>query len=208
MSGGQITIVAGGWSVRDVSLESLCGRIIGVNDAAYNLPCADIVVSMDRLWAEHRWSWLCRRASTARLRRSAVQNLDTTPETDAGWLHIFECDHESTCFSDEHGTLHGTHSGYCALNLAYQLRPSRLYLLGFDMCRDSRGRASWHAPYSWTQPSGATSNGKYAVWAKQFIDAAERFAAIGCDVWNVSPASAITAFPKMTPREYARECER
>lgn len=208
MSGGQITIVAGGWSVRDVSLAHLCGQIIGVNDAAFNLPVVDIVVSMDRRWTEYRWGWICRRARSAWLRRSAVQNLDYSQEAAAGWLHIFECDHESTRFSDAAGTLNGTNSGLVALNLAYQLRPSRLYLLGFDMCRDRvTGRASWHAPYPWA-PSGATSNGKYATWSKQFSEAAACFADIGCDVWNVSPASAITAFAKMSPAEYRRECER
>lgn len=206
MSGLQITVVAGGWSVRDISLAHLCGQIIGVNDAACHLPAVDIVVSMDRRWTEYRWRWLCRRARTAWLRRSAVQNLDYSREVAAGWLHVFECDHESTRFSDVLGRLNGTNSGLVALNLAYQLQPSRLYLLGFDMCRD-RARASWHAPYPWA-PSGATSNGKYAAWAKQFHEAADCFAGIGCDVWNVSPASAITAFPKMTAAEYRKECER
>lgn len=204
---GHITVVAGGWSVRDVSRAHLCGQIIAVNDAAFNLPTVDVVVSMDRRWTEHRWGWLCRRASATWLRRSAVQNLDCSREIAAGWLHIFDCDHESTRFSDVPGTLNGTNSGLVALNLAYQLQPSRLYLLGFDMCRDRAGRASWHAPYSWA-PSGATSNGKYAKWARQFSEAAASFAGIGCDVWNVSPASAITAFAKMTPAEYRRECER
>lgn len=208
MSGGQITIVAGGWSVRDISLERLCGQIIGVNDAACNLPFVDVVVSMDRLWTEHRWSWLCRRASTTWLRRSAIQNIDAAQETAAGWLHVFDCDHESTRFSEERGRLNGTSSGMCALNLAWQMRPSCVYLLGFDCCRDNRGRASWYAPYSWAQPAGATSNGKYAEWARQFSEVAWQFGAIGCDVWNVSPGSAITAFAKMTPREYAQECER
>lgn len=206
MSGAHISIVAGGWSVRDVSLAHLCGQIIGVNDAACNLPAVDAVVSMDRLWAEHRWDWLCRRASETWLRRSAVQNLDFTNEAAAGWLHVFECDNESARFSEERGTLNGTNSGLVALNLAYQMRPSRLYLLGFDMCRDRKGRTSWHAPYPWA-PAGATSNGKYAAWAQQFADAANAFAAIGCEVWNVSPASAITAFAKMSPAEYRKEFE-
>lgn len=208
MSGGIITVVGGGWSVRDVALEHICGQIIGVNDAAYCLPSVDIVVSMDRLWTEHRWRWLCKRAAQTWLRRSAIQNLDTHQEVAAGWLHIFECDHESTEFSSVDGRLNGTNSGMCSLNLAWQMRPACIYLLGFDMCRDAKGRASWHPPYSWTQASGATSNGKYAVWAKQFEDAALRFDSIGCEVWNVSPASAITAFRKMTPAEYRRECER
>lgn len=207
MSGGDITIVGGGWSVRDISLHHLCGQTIGVNDAAVHLPAVDIVVSMDRLWTEHRWSWLCRRSAETWLRASAVQNLDVTREVAAGWLHIFDCNHESTEFSSVTARLNGTNSGMCALNLAWQKRPSCVYLLGFDMCRDSKGRASWHPPYPWAQPSGATSNRKYAEWAKQFDDAALRFASIGCEVWNVSPSSAITTFPKMSPVEYRRECE-
>jgi hypothetical protein len=208
MSGGNVTIVAGGWSVRDISLRNLCGQIIAVNDAAHHPPTVDIVVSMDRLWTEHRWSWLCRRAAATWLRRSAVQNLDVQSEVAAGWLHVFECDHDSTEFSSEPGRLNGTNSGMCAMNLAWQMQPSNVYLLGFDMCRDHKGRASWHPPYPWAQPTGATSNAKYAAWAAQFDDAALRFASIGCDVWNVSPASAITAFPKMTPADYRRECDR
>lgn len=204
----MITIVGGGWSVRDISLNHLCGQIIGVNDAAFHLPVVDIVVSMDRLWTEYRWNWLCRRAATTWIRRSAVQNLDVTAELAAGWLHLFECDHECSDFAAVRGTLHGTHSGLCALNLAWQMQPSRVYLLGFDMCRDPKGRASWHPPYPWTAPTGATSNGKYRTWAKQFEQAARRFRTIGCDVWNVSPSSAITAFPKMTPTEYRQEFDR
>lgn len=204
----RITIVGGGWSVRNVALTHLCGLVIGVNDAAVHLPVVDIVVSMDRLWTEYRWSWLCRRAATAWLRRSATQNIDVTHATAAGWLTVFECNHECSDFTSIRGHLNGTHSGLCALNLAWQMRPSRVYLLGFDMCRDSKDRASWHPPYPWTQPTGATSNRKYATWARQFEQAAGRFAAIGCDVWNVSPGSAITAFPRMTPDEYRRECDR
>lgn len=203
----HISIVGGGWSVRHVSLQHLSGQIIAVNDSALHLPAVDIVVSMDRLWTEHRWNWICRRATETWLRRSAVQRLDVSREIAAGWLHVFECDHESTRFSESPDTLNGTNSGMCALNLAWQMRPSCVYLLGFDMCRDERGRASWYPPYPWAQPSGATSNGKYATWAKEFAEAARRFEGIGCDVWNVSPASAITAFPKMSPAEYRRQSE-
>jgi hypothetical protein len=207
MSGGQITIVGGGWSVRDISLQHLCGQIIGVNDAAVHLPAVDIVVSMDRLWTEHRWSWLCSRSSETWLRRSAIQNLDIATELAAGWLHVFECDHESTAFATVRGQLNGTSSGMCAMNLAWQLRPSCVYLLGFDMCRDKGGRAHWHPPYPWTAPRGATSDSKYAAWSMQFEEAAFRFKSIGCKVWNVSPASAISSFQRMSPAKYRRECD-
>lgn len=201
-----MTVVAGGWSVRNLAIDKLCGHVIGVNDAGYHLPRVDTVVSMDRLWAEHRWPWLANRGGATWLRRSAVQNINTHRALTEGWLHVFECDHESSEFAQAADRLNGTNSGMCALNLAWLLRPRRCFLLGFDMCRDKHGAATWYPPYQWAAPKGSTTNGKYAQWATQFQHAARMFAAIGCEVWNVSPSSAIRVFPKMSPAQYAQEC--
>lgn len=94
----------------------------------------------------------------------------------------------------------------CALNLAWQLRPQRLFLLGFDMNRDPDGRAYWYPPYPWSTPEGSTSDGKYKSWAKQFADIALAFIGAGVKVFNVSPSSAIDVFPKITPSQFMREC--
>jgi hypothetical protein len=197
--GGDITLVASGVSVRGIALDRLVGRVIGVNEAAYHLPRVDVVVSMDRLWAELRWQWMGERAAETWLRRSAVQNLDIEAALAAGWLHVFDCDHESAHFATARGNLNGTHSGLCALNLAWTLRPTRLFLLGFDM----------RAPSAWPSVTGTkTTAGKYTSWAPQFKHAARRFAEIGCDVWNVSERSAITVFRKMAPAQYLQECAR
>lgn len=203
----DVTVIAGGWSVRNVAIDRLCGLVIAVNDAAYHLPkYPDIVVSMDRLWSEYRWDWMQNRAGETWLRRSAVQNLDTRAAIEARWLHVYDCDNNSDQFTRRRGWLNGMNSGACALNLAWRLKPRRLFLLGFDMNRDTQGRASWHPPYPWTPPTGATTNGTYAKWAKSFNRVALEFAGIGCEVWNVSSTSAIKAFPKMTPADYAKEC--
>lgn len=202
---GDVTIVGGGWSVLNVALDRLCGEVIGVNDSAIRLPHVDHVVSMDRLWVEYRWAQLRAMKKTTWLRQSAVQNVDIAGE---GWpgLAVFACDNANTKMSSVAGVLNGTSSGMCAINLAFQMRPRRLFLLGFDMCRDSTGRAYWYEPYPWTAGSGGgTTNGKYATWAKQFNYIAQSFEKLGTEVFNVSPQSKIPNFQKITPAQYMRE---
>lgn len=207
-----VTIVAGGWSAANCDLKKLRGRVIAVNDAARFLPRhCDIVVSMDRLWTEARWKWLVKREAPTWIRASALQNIPTAELEKAvhvnRWLIRFCCDHQSTLLVDRdeysEPTLNGTNTGMCALNLAYQLRPKTIYLIGFDMNRSPQGRAYWHANYPWASYNGATSNGKYMDWAQQFDVAAEQCKRANIEVLNVSKTSSITAFRRITPAEYA-----
>ena len=182
----EITCLAGGWSAEPY-LDRLAGYVIGVNDAGLLAPC-DAIVSMDRVWAEHRWGQLVERAGPTWLRKA--------PPDRPPWLTVFACDHESTIFSDQPGRLNGTHSGFCALNLAYQMRPRRLALVGFDMGKGPNGEAHWFEDYPWA-PAGATSGGKFKAWAGQFHTAARMFRSIGCEV-RVLGKTAIPAFGPAT----------
>jgi len=201
-----ISVIASGPSAAAVDLTRAGGYLIGVNDAAFHCPRpVDAIVSMDRLWTERRWDWLVKRCGPTWLRRSAVQNVKDRWDG----LSIFDCDHLSSVLSCIPGQLNGTNSGGCALNLAYQLKPRRVFLIGFDMRRDpGKPGAYWHAPHEWAHPNGGTSNGKYAEWSRQFSWAAQAFRAQSIDVWNVSPKSAIADFPKITPKQYLQELSR
>lgn len=211
MKTGDITIIGGGWSVLNVALDALCGTVIAVNDAAILAPRWDHAVSMDRLWAEGRIDQVVLRSTETTpprkvwIRRSALQNL-TSYVKDWPWVQSFECDHKTSIFNTKPNCLNGMNSGACALNLAWQLRPSRVFLLGFDMNRDANGLAYWYPPYPWSTDQGSTTGGKYATWSKQFRAAASAFARIGCQVFNVSPKSSIDAFPKITPTQFLKEC--
>lgn len=190
-----ISVVGGGWSFRDVATRPLPGLVIGVNDSAVHLDRCDIALTMDRLWAEYRAGELQRRGLRSFVRRSAMKNLSPWPN-----LTVFDCDNESTEMSDVAGILNGTNSGMCALNLAYQLRPKRIFLFGFDMSRGPAGEPYWFANYPWA-PAGATPNGRYAAWAKQFHPVAEACRRVGIEVLNVSPLSAVEAFRRIAPAE-------
>jgi hypothetical protein len=188
-----ITVIASGWSAgSERKPPKGIGHIIGVNDAGLIAGCDDLV-SMDRLYVEHRWPQIKARAELAWLRRSALKNISDRP----AWLKVFDNDHTSTEPSTEYGRLNGTSSGMCALNLALMALPKRIVLIGFDMNRSPDGRAYWHAPYEWTKAEGATSGGKYKAWAGQFGAFAAGCRDVGIEVLNTSLTSAITAFPKM-----------
>jgi hypothetical protein len=191
-----VSIVGGGWSVSEIDLSKIPGTIIAINDAAMHLPRCHAIVSMDRLWTEHRWDTLRDLRVTTWLRRSAVQNIKDRAQP---WLRVFECDHESIEFSTDPNRLNGTNSGTCGLNLAYLSRPRDLFLFGFDMQKGPKGEPYWYPPYEW-RPIGATSSGTYARWSKEFERVAQQFRAIGTRVTNVSSRSLIGAFPCTTPQ--------
>jgi len=205
MNVSDITIVGGGWSVANIDLSKLVGFVIAVNDSAVLLPRFDSIVSMDRLWTEHRWQALLDMKRETWLRRSAVQNISQADRVTATWLNVFECDNETNAFSDDATRLNGTNSGACALNLAYLLKPRRLFLLGFDMNRSSKGRPYWYPPYPWANQNGGTGAKRYKEWAGQFEENAAAFRSAGVEVFNVSPGSAIDVFQKITPKQYAEE---
>lgn len=198
VKGGTISVVAGGWSMTQVDLARIPGRIIAVNDAAVHLPYSDEIVSMDRLWTEHRWSFIKQARKQTFLRKNAVQNLNLMGTQD--FVTVFNCDHESNQFTTQHGFLNGPNSGYCALNRAYNLTPRALFLFGFDMRKGPANEPYWYPAYPWAQ-NGGTKDGKYRQWTRDFEVAAAYFAGIGCKVINVNTRSLITSFEMKTPMQ-------
>lgn len=168
-----VTILAGGWSASLFDLRKLPGFVIAVNDAAIYSPRVDAVVSMDRIWAEHRFEQVRKLNVPIYLRKSTIRNFEIDDTVTA-----FENDHTSTVLSDKPSHLNGTHSGFCALNLAYQMRPKDLFLVGFDMKLGPRGERHWYPPYPW-KSGGGSSSGKLAEWGQQFESAARQLSEAG-----------------------------
>ncbi len=191
-----VSIIAGGWSASLVDMEQLPGLVIGVNESAVLVRC-DIALSMDRLWTEARWHQLEERAAPAYIRALALQNKPERPD----WLQVFENDIYQPRLSETPDTLNGGNSGFCALNLAYTLKPRRIVLIGFDMSRGPNGEPYWHDPYPWAHPKGATKPGHFKRWIAQFTPAAEQCAAAGIEVLNVTTNSALTVFKRISPKD-------
>lgn len=183
---GAVTVLAGGWSASQFDLAKLPGTVIAVNDSAVYAPRWDICISMDRLWSENRFDWMRKQKKPIWLRRSTIKNFEQLEHMTA-----FDNDHVSTILSDEEYLLNGTHSGFCALNLAYQMRPRDIYLVGFDMTRGPRGEKHWYAPYSWSQSTG---DARLSEWSKQFGYAAKQCAAAKIDVYIAGAHTKVADF--------------
>jgi hypothetical protein len=192
-----ISIIAGGWSATRSNLAKLPGIIIAVNDAAIFAPRIDLVVSMDRMWAENRFAQVSQFGKPLWLRRSTLRNVKWE---EAQCVTPFECDHESTTLSDRPGILNGTHSGFCALNLAYSMRPQRLYLIGFDMQLGPKGERHWFPDYPWKN-GGGSKQGKLSSWAGQFRTAARQLAQAGIETRLVNPGVPRLPFVTITPAQ-------
>lgn len=80
------------------------------------------------------------------------------------------------------------HSGFQAVNLAAQFGVRRLVLVGFDL-----GGEHWHGRH----PKGLNNPGPvhFAEWRRGLDAAAPALRALGVEVLNASPTSALTAYP-------------
>jgi len=190
-----ISVLAGGWSCRNVDLSRIPGFVLAVNDAAIRAPRVDAACSMDRLWTENRWPLLHALAKPTYLRRSAVQNIADRPD----WLNVFDCDHTSCTPTFALGVLNGTNSGTCALNLALQCRPRVIYLFGFDMnVSPVDGASYWYPRYAW-QKGRPKSNKTYLDWSREFHPIHSAAVEAGIEIINASPSSSIPNFRKVAP---------
>jgi hypothetical protein len=195
-----IIIIGGGWSVSKYDVRDLrkYGFVIGVNESAV-LCKVDVGITMDRLWAENRFRQFMLENPSADLwvRDGADKALPTHPR-----LRKFFCDHKSVIFSDDPYTFNGTNSGACAISFAAAMRPSKIFLFGFDMQKGPKGEPYWYPPYPWTNLEGGTKPGKYVKWAEQFWEIAGQLKRRNIETFSVTNSTAIKAFPRLSFDEF------
>lgn len=161
---------------------------------------------MDRRWTEAHYDFFKERNGLIKLYvrpNNVLRIKKQTGWTKPEWLTIYQCDHKAHLMSDVPGQLNGTNSGGVALNLAYSLRPKKLYLFGFDYCPGPKREMHWFAQGETGRVGDyPIHTGRYAGWAREFNDVAPQFRKQGIDVINVSASSIVMAFRKITPKEY------
>jgi hypothetical protein len=95
---------------------------------------------------------------------------------------------------DEIGTVGGgRNSGFQAINLAAQLGPKRILLIGFDMT--DRAGVHWYGRNTWAGANNPDA-GQMHTWARTLDKAAPELRRRGVEVINCSAISDLTAFPK------------
>jgi len=186
MDKSVVNIIAGGNSFRNCDGNTVYhrGYTIGVNEAAIRTP-VHVGVSMDRKWTEVRHEQI---AGKPFLLRKPFKLWEGA--------FVFACNHETDEFSEVPGILNGRSSGHCALNYAYQMRPKKIFLFGFDFT----GRPYWFGHLEWHKNKDKTyiSND----WIPAFDAAKKKFDAAGIEVIIVGTESLLTQFKKITYEEY------
>lgn len=187
-----VSIVACGPSALRCGAARAPGFVIAVNDA-YQHVRHDAVLSMDGRWAKNRLPMFMGGDGPIHIRRSAMRHVnpsDCSTRT-LQRVRVFDCDHTSGVFGHAAYHLNGPNSGYCALNLAYVMRPEVVYLFGYDHKGDH-----FHPESEWRRRGEGCVNTprKFKEWADMCETAREMFDAAGIHVVNTNRDSAIQAF--------------
>lgn len=192
-------IIGGGPSVNGFDFDRIKdkGRILGVNDGAFNAPC-DALFSLDQTWHKFRKKEIAEFQGEKYFAAPPSFELKFEGIPDVNYI----IRRRSTGFTEDKRDINGVNSGYGALHLAYHKRAKEIYLLGFDM-RDKPGErisenkqkliTHWFKPYAWHRKEAHAALHKVAA---SFDAAKSFFDEYGAIITNASPDSLITAFDK------------
>lgn len=161
-------------------------RVIAINNAVELVPFADILYACDFAWWERyrgvpTFEGLKLSVDAAACRRPwGVQRVGLNKHDDR--LELVKT-----------GTVGWSgNSGFHCLNLAVQMWPAKILLIGFDM-RIDHG-LHWHGPH---RNLNNPSDRNVQRWRRCMDAAAVQIAALGIRVVNCSEISALTAYEKM-----------
>lgn len=189
-----VSVIACGPSAPQCGADKAPGYRIAVNDAFLHFD-HDCVLSMDGIWARERVPVYWAAAGTPlHLRRSAFKYFPNGRQ-DYPHINCFDCDNHSDEMSPDRHTLNGRHSGQCALNLAFTMRPRCVFLYGFDLGEPTH----FFGPYAWHGEGNTNNETKFREWRRGFENSAQYFNMAGIQVWNTNPESRIKAFPHGRP---------
>lgn len=192
----KVILLAGGRSVSEYDLTELDkkGYVIGVNDAFLKYEGCSAGLTMDRAWMEARADQVIATGKPFFVRHAAVKYIvDKISDIDS--IRLYDCLETHEMSQDPH-FLNGTSSGMCALNLALQLNPEVIYLLGYDM----QGGRWYEYDFKNWEPLG----NKFNKWVRQF-HAISKTLKKSPKIINVNHMSALECFPKITYREFMND---
>ena len=203
-AGHPCFIVGGGPSLEGFDFELLRGhKVIAINRAYENLLFADIMFAIDPQYYSN-----CRAGKVGKTdaERKAISHkwslfsgfkvwLDTN-RTNYGDVYLLPHGplYESAPFKNSmrDGIATGNFSGFAAVNLALALGASPIYLLGFD-CKHAGGKTHYHSGYDHT-----ANDLKLQKLAEDFKLLQQKASALNVHIVNLTPDSAINAFPMAT----------
>lgn len=163
---------------------------IAINDAYRRLPWADLLYACDdRWWFQHKgcldfagekWSSHESEKRNDKARAAETFGLNLVTGKDAPGFSL-----------DPEYIHYGSNSGFQGLNIAILMGADPIILVGFDMQTVDRQRH-----FFGDHPPGLCNTVNYTNFVKHFDRAAKRLPP-EIRVWNATPKSALTCFPKV-----------
>lgn len=205
----NVIIVASGPSVNDINLAMLKTipntYIIAVNGAGQHVPFANAWFTLDpwgldgpqlptgfsgKLYAAVPDDFGTANARAIKHRVTAKKNITFLHRLQS---HNFTNTSSDTAYklglSEDSSCISTGNSGYGALNLAYHLRPSNIYILGVD----------GNIGYFYTKTE---KNRPLTYLPSLFASSATQLADAGIAVTNVSPLSTVKCFPRISASKF------
>ncbi len=162
-------------------------QVLAINDAFLHVPWATALFSLDARWIKERRREVEQFSGEVYL--AVLSNFNYLEGPGKGMY--LQSTPRGTGLSCDPNLIHGTNSGFGAVNLAFLKRASRIVLLGFDF--NSGGR-HWHKGYRW---QGRPNNIMYSKWAERLEEVAPQLEAAGIEVLDASPNGHMTKYPKV-----------
>ncbi len=172
--GATIVCAATGPSLTAAQLDRcrLDARVIAVNNAYQLAPWADVLYACDQKW----WHW---HKGVPTFRGLKYSLNASYPD-----VKVLKNVGQTGLSSNPSGLMTGHNSGYQAINLAVHLGAARILLLGYDM---QGGHFFGKHPDKSAPP--------FAACLKAFPTLVKPLAALGIEIVNCTPGSALTCFP-------------
>ncbi|MCR5875165.1 hypothetical protein LRS10_13790 [Phenylobacterium sp. J426] len=163
--------------------------MLAVNESWRLAPWADVLYACDPGW------WVYRRGVPEYLGLKVTADLGAAETFGLQHVALAEREHQILTTPGRIGC--GGNSGFQALNLALQFGAPRIVLVGLDY--SASAGVHWHGRHRGhlSNPTAA----RLAEWARRLDAQAVALAELGVEVLNASPASALTAFRKISLEE-------
>jgi len=185
----EIFMIGGGPSLKDFDWNRLAGKdCFAINRSYEVLPNAKYIYFADwDFFDRHKKGLLAHSGKiitgyAKRLCKKRIEHPDVVEYTLTGADGL---DTKSP------GICHGRNGGYAAINVAYHLGYTRIYLLGYDMGR-VEGESHWHNGHPRIDPESI-----YTTMMKHYDNLKQPLIDNKIEVFNLNPESNLKAFPFM-----------
>jgi len=180
-------VIGGGPSLRHFDWACLAGRkTVGCNDAfALGPDVCTVCIFGDLRWFNTHRKSLEKFPNPVFSNQPSLHNGKGVP-----WLRTMKREPKGL-YKNALGW--GGNTGCAAINLAFVLGASRVFLLGFDL-KVSEGKTNWH-----DRNISKPTDSSYKNFEKGFTEIAKNLPKVfpGGQIFNCTPGSRLTVFPRM-----------